>query len=230
LTHNTSTGAWSLYFDGSDVGLGLTDVDGLALLSDGSVLLSFNTAVNVAGLGSVDDSDIVKFTATSLGSNTAGSFAWYFDGSDVGLAADGEDVDTLGFAPDGRLLISTSGSFSVPGASGADEDLVAFTPAALGATTSGTWALHFDGSDVSLAASSEDVWGAWSSMSNNDVYLTTQGVFSVNGSSGDGADIFICHAGSLGGTTSCTFGPGLYWDGSAQGFAGEVIDAFMVVR
>jgi hypothetical protein len=155
----------------------------------------------------------------------------YFDGSDVGLTTSGEDIDAIGFTPDGKLIISASGSPRVPGVSGRDEDLLAFTATSLGWTTSGTWAMHFDGSDVGLAnTASEDVWGAWTDGANGDIYLTTQGVFAVTGSSGDGADIFICHPSSVGGNTSCTFGPGLYWDGSAQGFAGEIVDDFAIVR
>jgi len=41
----------------------------------------------------------------------------------------------------------------VPGLSGADEDVFVFTPSALGATTSGTYAstLYFDGSTFGLS-------------------------------------------------------------------------------
>jgi hypothetical protein len=48
------------------------------------------------------------------------------------------------------------------------------------------------------------------------------GAFAVTGVSGDGADIFVCTPGSLGATTSCTFN--MYWDGSANGFGGEIAD------
>jgi hypothetical protein len=74
-------------------------------------------------------------------------------------------------------------------------------------------------------ASSEDVNGTWQA-SNGDIYLTTLGAFAVTGTSGDGADIFRCVPSSLGATTSCTFS--LYWDGSANGFAGEVMDGFFI--
>lgn len=117
------------------------------------------------------------------------------------------------------------GNYSVSGASGGDTDLVVFTLASLGSNTSGTWALHFDGSDVGLAdSSSEDVNGAWVNAANGDIYLSAVGAFSVAGAAGDGADIFICHPTSLGSNTACTFGPGLFWDGSANGFAGQVVD------
>ena len=222
LSYDTATSTWSMYFDGSDVGV-TADVDAFGLMSDGTILISLDVAATVGSLGTVDDSDIIRFTPTSLGTNTAGTFSWYFDGSDVGLSSNGEDVDAIDFAPDGRLLISTTGSFSVTGASGADEDLVAFSATSLGSTTSGTWSLYFDGSDVGLnTSSSEDVNGVWVDHANNEIYLTTLGSFSVTGASGDGSDIFICTPSSLGSTTSCTFT--IYWDGSNNGFGGEITD------
>ena len=54
------------------------------------------------------------------------------------------------------------------------------------------------------------------------IALSTLGSFSVPGVTGDGADIFVCTPGSLGATTSCTYSIG--WDGSANGFAGEIVD------
>jgi hypothetical protein len=223
-----NTNTWSLFFDGSDVGMtdANADIDAFDILDDGSLLFSILGTASLPTVGSVTNADIVRFAPTSLGANTAGTFSWYFDGSDVGLTTTAEDIDAIDQLADGRILISTAGSASVTGASAADEDLLVFSPTALGATTSGTWAVYFDGSDVGLAdASSEDVGGVWVDGSNNDLYLSTIGVFSVAGASGDAADIFICHPTSTGANTACTFGPGLYWDGSANGFAGEVIDA-----
>jgi hypothetical protein len=232
LTYNTSTGIWSMYFDGSDVGLGGTDIDAFEILSDGSIVLSFDsTTFTVPGIGTMEDRDLIRFIPTSTGNVTSGTFQVYFDGSDVGLTIANEDIDALDILADGRIVISTLGSFSVPGASGVDEDLIVFTPASLGSTTSGTWAMYFDGSDVGLdTLSSENINGVWVDPANGDVYLSTVGAFSVAGASGDGADIFICRPISLGSTTSCTFGPGLFWDGSVSGYAGEVLDGFGIVR
>ncbi|MCB0255462.1 MAG: hypothetical protein KDI55_17220 [Anaerolineae bacterium] len=227
VAYDTSTGTWSMYFDGSDVGI-TGDINAFAFMPDGSILLSPDAAASVPGLGTVDDSDIIRFSPTSVGPNTAGTFSWYFDGSDVGLTTNNEDIDTVGFAPDGRLILSTVGSFRVAGVRGNDEDLVAFSPTSLGATTSGTWSPYFDGSDVGLSDSSEEVNGAWIDPANNDLYLTVLGAFSVPGVSGDGADIFICAPGSLGSNTSCTYRP--YWDGSANGFAGEIADGVRIVK
>lgn len=218
-----------MVLDGSDVGLSGSssrNIDAFAIQSDGSILLSVVSETSLPDVGSVDDSDIVRFVPTSLGSNTAGTFEWYFDGSDVGLSSSGEDVDAISLLSGGDLVISTSGSYFVSGASGGDEDLILFTPTSLGASTSGSWSPYFDGSDVGLNSSSdEDVWGVWVEEAAGAVYLTTRNDFSVNGASGDGADIFIC-TGSLGSNTNCTFT--LFWDGSSNGFGGEQIDAFAI--
>lgn len=228
LSYNKSTGIWSLYFDGSDVGI-TSNIDAFYLMPDGSILLNLGADVTVGTLGTVDNSDIIRFIPTTLGANTAGSFQWYFDGSDVGLTTTSENLDAIGFAPDGRLIVSTTGSVSVPGVSGNDEDLLAFTAASLGSITSGTWTLYFDGSDVGLNdAAYEEINGIWIDPGNNNIYMTTLGLFSVSGVSGNGSDIFICVPGTLGSNTSCTFSS--YWIGSQNGFAGEVVDGLSIVK
>jgi hypothetical protein len=147
----------------------------------------------------------------------------------VGLTTSGEDIDAIDFAPDGRLLLSTVGSFSVSGASGADEDLVAFAATSLGATTTGSWSLYFDGSDVGLSnSSSEDVNGLWVDPSTGEIYLSTVGAYSANGASGSGADVFICTPGLLGATTSCSFR--VYWAGAAAGWGAEVTDGIQIAQ
>ena len=228
LTYETSTAIWTVYFDGSDVGLSAGDVHAFELLADGSLLLGFNTQVTVSGLGTVDPTDLVRFIPTSLGPNTAGTFEVYFDGSDVGLDnLTAEAIDALALTPAGNLLLSFAGNPSVPGVSGRDEDLLQFVPSQLGASSSGTFSLYFDGSDVELDDNgNEDIWGAWLEPNNRDIYLSAKGAFTVPGLSGDGADIFICTPGSIGDATSCAFR--LFWDGSANGLAGEVIDGFSI--
>lgn len=222
LAYNTLTKAWSIYFDGSDVGI-TGDVNAFALMPDGSLLLSLDAPASLSGVGSVDDSDIVRFTPTSLGANTAGSFSTYFVGASAGLTTNGEDIDALDFAPDGRLVVSTVGSYSVPGVSGNDEDLIALDP------SGASWSLYFDGSDVGLNdSSSEATNGVWIDPVTNQVYLTTVGAFNVAGLSGGGADIFICTPGSLGTTTACSFSS--YWVGSLNGFTGQVVDGLDIVR
>ena len=81
-------------------------------------------------MGKVDDSDIVEFIPTKLGSDIAGSFAWYLRGADVGLTSDGEDIDAISFTADGDLVVSTIGDFNTPSVSGKDEDLIQASDAA----------------------------------------------------------------------------------------------------
>ena len=104
-------------------------------------------------MGKVDDSDIVEFIPTKLGSDIAGSFAWYLRGADVGLTSDGEDIDAISFTADGDLVVSTIGDFNTPSVSGKDEDLIQLDDA------SGTWRLFFDGSTVGLV--NQDVNDVW---------------------------------------------------------------------
>ena len=144
------------------------------------------------------------------------------------MSGSGERIDAIGTTPDGRLVISTIGSFSVSGVSGRDEDLIVFNPTSFGSSTSGSFDLYFDGSDVGLTDSGEDVGGTWIDAATDDVYLTTQGSFSVTGASGDRADIFVCDPGTLGDNTSCTFS--LFWDGSANGFGGEKTDGISITN
>ena len=107
LQFNGST--WSLYFDGSDVGLSSVDVLALHSLDADSLLMAFNTAVTLNGIA-FTPTDIARFDATSLGSNTAGTFSMYFNGADVGLSASSEKIDAVEVLQDGRLLISTTGN------------------------------------------------------------------------------------------------------------------------
>ena len=43
----------------------------------------------------------------------------------------------------------------------------------------------------------------------NKIYLNMLGTFTVTGATGGGAAVFVCTPGTLGATTTCTYGPGL---------------------
>jgi len=206
---------WSLFFDGSDVGLSSQTIDAFQVIGATQVLLSFTDPATVGGMA-VDDSDIVRFNATSLGSVTAGTFSMYFDASDVDLSTSDEDLDGVELLPDGRLLLSTLGAFAVPGAAGAREDLVAFRPITLGATTAGTFELYFDGSDVGLTSSSENI-DAVAVDAAGRLHLSTNGSFAVPGVSGADEDVFIFTPTTTGATTAGTFSSALFFDGSLFG-------------
>lgn len=221
VARNASSGAWSLIVDGSDVGLAGFVIDGMARLSDGSILLSFTVSGSVAGMTggpsgtTLDDSDIVQFIPTSLGSTTAGSFVFYFDGSDVGLTTSNEDVDAIAVTSSGQLVISTVGTVSATGASGVDADLFVFTATSLGSVTSGSFAMYFDGSDVGLSASGSEDVDAATTLPSGNLLLSTLGNFSVPGLAGADEDVILFTPTSLGSTTSGTYS--MYLDLSTLG-------------
>jgi hypothetical protein len=218
--------SWSMLVDGSDIGLGSTDIEGFYRVDADTILMALSNPVTLGSLA-VDTFDIVQFDATSLGPNTAGSFSLYFDGNDVGLTSSGEKIDGFTRLADGGLLISTTGTAKVPGLNSTvitaqDEDLLSFTPTALGANTSGTWAMYFDGSRVGLGdASGEDVDGAVVA-DNGDIYLTTMNDFAVAGVSGADEDVFRCTPTALGANTACNYSSTLVFDGSAWGLTADV--------
>ncbi len=208
---------FNMFFDGSDVGINGAKLDAFAVISGSEILFSFSSPETIPGIpGTVEDSDIVKFTATQLGDTTSGTFELFFRGGDVGLSPSAEDIDAVDLHPDGRLIVSTIGSVLVPGLSGSDEDLIAFTPDVPGDYSSGTWAMFFDGSDVSL--SSEDV-DAVALDSNGDIHLSVTNAFSVTGVAGDDEDAFTFLPTQLGADTTGTYASTLLFDGSQFGLA-----------
>jgi len=147
---DTTAGSWAMYFDGSTVGLESSgeDVDAIEPLAGGRILVSTSGAVSVTGVTG-DDEDVLEFTPGS-----PGTWAMYFDGSDVGLTTSSEDVDGVALDGLGNVYLSTTGNFGVSGLTGADEDVFVFTPSSLGDVTAGTYSptLYFEGSAFGLAA------------------------------------------------------------------------------
>jgi hypothetical protein len=225
LAYNLTSGLWTLVIDGSDLGFSINDIDALHRLSDGSFLISLERAQSIGSLGTVDDSELIQFIPTSLGETTSGTLLRYLDGTDVGLSSGGEDIDSGGLTPDGRPVVSTLGGYFA-GVSGDSSDLIVLDGATLGENTSGTWALYFDGSDVGLSDSTENISASWINPSNGSIYLTTSGAFSVTGASGSASDIFVCTPLSLGETTSCSYF--LFWSGGNFGLSGLGIDALTI--
>jgi hypothetical protein len=214
---------WTTFFDGSDVGLASADLEDFEFLVEAgqpypSIIFTLNKTFSIPNIGcspsplKVDDSDIVKFVPSSIGSNTAGCFSLYLKGADVGLTKGGEDIDALGFAPDGRLLISTIGSAKVPGPAGdihaKDEDLLAYD------LVKKEWSFYFDGSDIKLTRGGEDIAAVWVDNGDNpggpprdqNHYFSTKEDFdakSVNSISGENDEIFGCSPLKLGDKTEC---------------------------
>ncbi|MCK6545323.1 hypothetical protein L6R52_05595 [Myxococcota bacterium] len=148
-----STNTWSMYFDGSDVGLTTIDedIDALAILADGRILISTLGAFSVTGVTG-EDEDIIAFTPTTTGANTAGTFAMYFDGSDVALGGVANlDVDAITIAADGSLLISILGAGTVPSVGAATgDDVIRLVNPTFGDATSCNYQMHQAGAAVGL--------------------------------------------------------------------------------
>lgn len=176
------------------------NVDGLKVVGN-QIYLSFNNngGVAVPGVGTVQDEDIAVYnTSTS-------TWSLFFDGSAAGLTTGDEDVDAFDILTDGSVLISTLGNALVPGLAStlADEDVVRCVPTSSGPIASCTWNVYFDGSDVALTATSEDVDGI---SVGSGLYLSTIGAYSVTGLSNAtnaGGDVFSCNSPVTGAVSSC---------------------------
>ena len=174
-----------MFFDGSDVGV-TKNVSAFAILPNGDILLAFGANQTLAGLGIFTAFDVARFHPTSTGAVTAGTSAWYIDGSDIGLTTAGEKIDALDVLGDGRVLISTAGVVTVPGLANAqDEDVLVFSPTATGASTAGSWMppLYLDGSTVA-GLGVEDVNGFWADEVTGARYVTILGGFTLGGVTG----------------------------------------------
>lgn len=231
LSYSPATKGWAMIFDGSDVGLSNVDLEAFERLTDGSFLLTLSKNLTIPGLGTVTPADILRFTPSTLGTNTTGSFAWYFDGSDVDLTSSSEYIDALALDQHGRLLVSTAGTLKVGSTTlGEDEDLFLFTHTRLGADTVGAWSLFYDGSRVALTSSDEDVDTTWFDPRNGDLYLGTKGKFtatgSVNALRGGKNDLFICTPLALAAATDCRFT--LFFSGNGAGFKYDIDDLSLV--
>ena len=235
VARDPACGVFALYFDGSDVGLADADVDAVHLRADGSLLLSFADPTTIAGLSGgpngelVDDSDLVLFTPSSIGPQTAGSFSFFFDGSDVGLTQMLEDVDGVWEREDGSLVLTTLGSATVPNGplgslSFEKQDAVSFVPTSTGATTAGSYALLFDGSDIGLSDQGEGLDGLGRLSSAFDIHFSVEESWSAGFTSGGSEDV----AGLLGTLGPATSGVvAVDVDLSALGFdRSEDVDAF----
>jgi hypothetical protein len=219
-------GSTSMYFDGSDLGIGPLAIDAFALTNAGNPVLSFTEAspLRLPGIGGyVDDSDLVRFVADSLGPRTSGRFVRYLDGSNVGLATDDEDIDAVDIRGTGDIVVSTTGDANVPGVAAVIEgsDLIRFNPSSLGRDTDGSWHAFFDGSDVGLSGVDENVDAA---ASGAHLMLSTAGDLVAGGLTAGPADVARLHPTHLGATTTGWLA-GLFFNGSSLGVRGNNVGA-----
>ena len=221
LKYDPNSG-WSMFFDGSDVGL-TKNVSAFELQNDGSMLLALGARQSVSGLGMVMPHDVLRFVPSTTGNNTAGTFSLWVDGSTVGLTTSGEKIDTLGLTADGRIAVGVTGAVSVPGSSGAalkaqDEDALGLNRG------NAAWSNFFDGSGIP-GMRVEDVNALWVNPTTGELHITIIGAFNVAGAAGDGRDILKLTPdnGATGGYAAT-----LVYDGSAQGLVTN-IDALEMI-
>ncbi|MEM7130375.1 MAG: FG-GAP repeat protein [Chloroflexota bacterium] len=162
------------------------------------------------------DEDILAYDQSS------GTWAIYFDGSDVGLGWSGaKDVDAFSKLPDGSLLFSFTGSTSVPDVGNVDaSDIIRFVPASLGMETAGTFEMYLDGSDVGLTERWENIT-AIHELNNGEILISTRGPAKVQNATGQtiqyrDEDLFVFTSESIGDTTTGSFDR-YYLDGSNIG-------------
>jgi hypothetical protein len=210
VAFDPATGQFSIYFDGSECGLEDANLDDFDILENGDIIFTLRSSFTITGAVplEVDDSDVISYTPNAEG---CGTFGYYVVGADVGLTQGEEDIDALGVDEDGNLVISTIGTATVTGIDGEfevkDTDLIKWDPA------TETWSLFFDGSDVDLTDSSEDIRSVWLDAFNaaqgiQNIYLTLSGDFDVesdNEDEGDKNDVEGCSLLQSGDTTACFF-------------------------
>ncbi|MGH7199191.1 MAG: Ig-like domain-containing protein, partial [Planctomycetaceae bacterium] len=210
--------SFSLIFDADDVGLGAAIIDAFAFQSDTELLMSFATPVEIAGIGTVGPSDVVLFTASSLGETTHGTFTPFFDGGNHLPSGPAGNIDAMELLDDGSLLVSTAGDVTVTNPStgmavkAQDEDVLQFSFALGGAT--GEWSLYFDGSAAELTVSTEDIDG-FAVADDGHQFLSTLGGFFVQGIGGSSQDVIEFVPTALGENTAGSYLHPLLFDGSA---------------
>ncbi len=117
-----TSGTMSRYIIGAKVGLTdpSEDVDALTFNHQGNIVVSTIGQAQV-GPATFEDEDLF----VALGPDSAGMF---FDGSSQQLLDVTENVDGAWWAGNGRIYLSTTGSFAVPGVSGDGSDIFVCAP------------------------------------------------------------------------------------------------------
>jgi hypothetical protein len=200
---DTATGLHTMYLDISDVTRWPINLDALAHLSDGSLLMSFVASERLPGLThgpNVDTAD--------------------------------EDIDALALDANGNLLISFEGPYDVGGGlTGKDEDVLLFTPTSLGATTAGSWSMWFNGRDpdVKLGSPGEDVDALDYDPVSGKITLSTAGNFQVPvNQTGTDHDLLEFTPTLLGPNTDGTFA--IVFLGANYALGSADIDALDILR
>ncbi len=209
LKYDPATG-WSMYFDGSDLEI-TKNLSAFEVLDNGDILMAFAARQTLPGLGGMTPHSLARFTPTTTGPNTAGSFTLAFNGSMNYLTTSGEKIDAVADLGNGWTAISTTGGAAVKLPNGAtlkgqDEDALANN------LWTHEWTPYFDGTPIP-GLKAEDVNALWVDPANGDLYISILGGFNLSGVSGNGRDIV-----KLTNNGGGSYTPSLWWNGAAAGF------------
>ena len=227
---------FTTFFDGSDVQVSGLDLDAFDIISESEILLSFSTPKTLVVDGEdveVDDSDIVKFIGSQMGSDTEGSYEMFFDGSEYGLNAALEDIDGIQLLDEENLLISTIGSSDniIAGSLVTDEDILQVDLSA--ADRADAWSIYMDGSDIGLDDNDNEDVSAITLNSQNDVFVSTIGDSTVPDRAGNevaanNVSALEFNPTYLGSNTSGSFDRTPIFDGNNFGLDAENINAMSI--
>jgi len=229
-SYDIQTDSWSFVVDASDLGIG--SIDAFQVMSNGIIYLGVDGTRDLTsqGLGIVTDHDILKFTPTSLGDVTAGTLELYFDGSDVDLTGGGEVVESFAILSNGDLIMGATHELVAGGISVKSGSLARFSPTSTGETTSGTWSVYLDGTDIiDNATGFEGITGVYveeQPTGLEDVYMTFKSDIVIGGNSIPKGNIIKCDPTTLGTTTNCS--TSVFWDGAVHGLAGNRLNGLSI--
>jgi PKD repeat protein/lysophospholipase L1-like esterase len=151
--HPTSLGAvtdgtFSLFFDGSDIGLtkGGENVDAVDVVGN-DLYLSTSKSFDAAGVKG-GSSDILVCRAATFGARSAcGTSEVTFRGWQADLTKSGENIDGFSFGPDGPVglpYFSATGDFAAGGLQGRDQDVFACAAALAACQTTAAAPVKFN--------------------------------------------------------------------------------------
>ncbi len=146
----STRGTFSIYMRGADIGLvtPAADVDALTMI-DGDLVVSIRGNVELAGIGSVRDEDLLRVSMPT-GPDASPNVSVFFDGSGEGLIDRSEDIDAAAILG-GDLSISSLGAVSVGFVRATDGDVIA-----CGGRSSCSWNVTTPGSALGLSGGDLD--------------------------------------------------------------------------
>ncbi|WP_454064226.1 hypothetical protein [Candidatus Nitrospira salsa] len=167
-----TAGTFIVLIDGSDLSLPSGDVKGVSLVEQMTTVGGANLSQGTFLLNMQNERDILHLTLTSAGTTTSGSYSVLVEGADIqiessnylsGVHLIGSDVG-IGDArlQSGQILVTTNENDNAFGDNGipvTKQDIIILDVTTTGVNTAATATLLFDGSDLGLTSSPDDIDG-----------------------------------------------------------------------